>query len=259
MDDEGRVTVERAQRMVRGTFMAAQGRQYAQVTFIDAAVRLWREDGLAVDWAAMGQPAARDRMSRRSLPPGHVAVAPELVQKQFRFWWQYFLWIGRYVFERSAALLPSHDDVDAFITAIGGEDYMSSFIEEEVAAVKLMTDRYRTVDPEAAMGLDEALVRFTVPAFVRADRHWVSEPDRRRPGTIVGDGESMMRHLLARSTERRGRGWALTDLERVHLRIASLLGELQDRDPDLTCVPTYRKLVVEYNKRNPSAAVSGLH
>ncbi|WP_232667106.1 hypothetical protein [Pseudonocardia sp. TRM90224] len=110
---------------------SAQGRQYAQITFIDAAVRLWRDSGRTVDWAVMGDAAALDRMVRRNLPPGHRGVSRELVQQQFRFWGQYFA-------------------------------------EEEMAAVKLMTDRYRTEDPSAALGLDEALRRVTIPTSRRS-------------------------------------------------------------------------------------------
>lgn len=253
------VTLERAQRMVRGTFMAAQGRQYAQVTFIDAVLRTWRAEQLAVDWPLLRRPESRLRMTRRNLPPGHVGICREEVELQFTFWWQVFLWVGAYVFGGSADALPSHADIDHYVELIGGETYMSSFTVEEMAGVKLAIDRYRVDDPHAAMTLDEALRRFTIPAFVQADRYWVADPARRRAGTILPDGESMVLRLLARATSRRESGWELTDLERVHARIADVLTSVHQEDPDWVTLPMYRKLVEEYHKRNPDRTVPSLH
>lgn len=253
------IGLERAQRMVRGTFMASQGRQYAQITFIDAVARMWRADGLSVDIEMMASVAARQMMERRNLPPGHVRLSTEIVRQQFNFWWQYFLWICDYVNAGSGSRLPSHDDIDAYIVAMGGEDYMSSYLEEEVSAIKVMTDRYRNLDPTASMDLDEAIRRFALPALVRADRHWIAEPSRSRPGTIIADGGSMLRTLLAKAIDHRDRGWQVTDLERIYVRMAEILLDMWHDDPRFPALPTYRKLIDEFNRRNPANPVVALH
>jgi hypothetical protein len=135
----------------------------------------------------MGSPAARDTVRRRALPPGHGPVDTDgQVAAVFELWLQCALWVGSYVYHRDAAWLPTDDQLDEFTeVTLGLEPWISSATEEELAGMKVMFGRYRNRDPQARLTADEAILGFTIPFWIKADRHWVSGT-RTRPG-VLGD------------------------------------------------------------------------
>jgi hypothetical protein len=247
--------------MLRGTFMSSQARQYAQIPLIDAIVRMWREGGVVMDRGLLDSDDAHESMTRRPLPPGHMPVPdPAEIEMQFRLWWQMFLRIGRYVFGRDARYLPMREDLEATKEKVGGEDYMRTFAEEEMSAVWVMFERYRIDDPQAEMDSDSALLRHVLPAMIQADRYWVSNRTRERPGRILADPHgSMMRTLITESARKRSRGWVLSDCEVLYARMGEVLDWVRSWDPEYSTLPTYLKLINEYNAAHPDATVSDLH
>jgi hypothetical protein len=257
----GRLPLERFQReIVRGTFMMSQGRQWLQISCLDSIFRMLLARRVGIDWEAMGQPAARAVMRKRSLPPGHVPV--ELAAQQemvFELWLQLAIWIGQYVYTHDASRLPDNDSLDHFIERrLGLETWTSSTTEEEVSGMKVMFDRYRHRDPYALLGADESIRKFTIPFWIQSDRHWVSG-ERRRPGVLRDPHGSMMLRLMTSSRDRQALGWQLTITDELCLRVSDILTEIADVDPGYETLPAYRKLIDEYNARHPDATVECLH
>jgi hypothetical protein len=253
--------IERFQRdVVRATFMMSQGRQFLQIACLDSIFRILREQGGPIDWELMGGPDARRRIRRRTLPRGHATVETAgQVAAVFELWLQCALWVGRYVYERDAVWLPSDDRLDEFIEVeLGLEAWTSSATEEEVAGMKVMFGRYRDQDPEACLTADEATLRFTIPFWIRADRHWVSG-GRARPGVLADPHGSMIQHLIRRGRAKRSRGGRLTIAEQLCVRVGDLLAALEAADPTYRALPTYPKLIAEYNARHIGAEVDCLH
>lgn len=251
----------RARRALRDTFMASQGRQYVQVSLIDAVVRGWREDRLAVDPLLLDCAEARGKMAETVLPRGHAQITPvERVQGQFVLWWEIMCRIVQYVYDRDCTHIPTRSQLDAMVARVGGEDYTPGFVEEERAAIQVMFDRYRRHDPCAGLTSVAVIGDIVLPALIQGDRYWVAEPTRHRPGTILtSPHESMLRKLMIDSVRKRDLGRRLTDCERVHARTCDVLVELQENDPEYRSLPNYRKLIDEYNAMHPDTPVSGLH
>jgi hypothetical protein len=240
--------------------MMSQGRQWLQIPCLDSIFRILRGQDVTIDWDVMGNAEARNKVRKRALPPGHVAVAPAgQVAAVFELWLQCALWVGRYVYENDAGSLPSDEELDEFtFDHLGLEPWMSSATEEELAGMKVMFGRYRDTDPDARLTADEAILRFTIPFWIKADRHWVSG-DRTRPGVLRDPHGSMLQHLIREANDKRRLGWRLNVAERLCVRVGELLNEVEATDPTYRTLPTYPKLISEYNARHPGAEVSCLH
>ena len=254
------MSVERFQKeVVRGTFMISQGRQWLQISCLDAIFRMFRCDGVSIPWHALDSAESRQKMRRRALPPGHVDVV-HLNQREsvFELWLQSALWIGRYVYERDARHLPTDDDLDRFVAGLGLEPWMSSSTEEEISGMKQMFRRYARTDPCAEWSASAAIRWLTLPYLIQGDRHWVSG-GRQRPGVLADPHASMLRHLILDSHAKRRRGWRLTAVERLAARVGDILGKIADADPQYRSLPTYAKLIAEYNAAHPGAEVACLH
>jgi hypothetical protein len=255
------MTLERFQRdVVRSTFMMSQGRQWLQIPCLDSIFRILLAQGVEIDWELMGSPEARSKVRRRALPPGHVPVdRAGQVAAVFEFWLQCALWVGRYVYDNDAGWLPSDDRLDEFAEVeLGLEPWMSSATEEELAGMKVMFGRYRDKDPYARLTADEAILRFTIPFWIKADRHWVSGA-RTRPGVLGDPHGSMIQHLIRKGNAKLRQGWRLTVAEQLYVRAGELLAEIEATDPAYPTLPTYRKLIAEYNAKHPGAEVDCLH
>lgn len=254
------LSVERFQKeIVRGTFRIAQGRQWLQICCLDAIFRMLRERGQPIDWALLGSPAARARMRKRSLPPGHVAVDGAEVAAVFELWLQVALWVGQYVYHRDCSWLPTDRRLDAFVhERFGLPSWASSSTEEELAGMKVMFERYRRHDPGAGCSAEQMLWEFVLPFWIKGDRHWVSGA-RLRPGVLADPHASMIRHLVVASHNKRARGWALTASEALCARVGDLLARLETIDPRYRSLPAYRQLIDEYNQAHPGAEVDCLH
>jgi hypothetical protein len=255
------LSVERFQSdVVRSTFMISQGRQWLQLPCLDSIFRILLAQGVAIDWDLMGSAEARRKVRRRALPPGHVPVdTAGQVAAVFELWLQCALWVGRYVYDHDARWLPSDDRLDEFIEVdLGLEPWMSSATEEELAGMKVMFGRYRELDPQARLTADETILRFTLPFWIKGDRHWVSG-DRARPGVLGDPHGSMIQHLVRKGNEKRHQGWQLTVAEQLCVRVGDVLAGLEATDPTYRTLPTYRKLIAEYNAQHPGAEVACLH
>jgi hypothetical protein len=137
---------------------------------------------------------------------------------------------------------------------------MQSFIEEELCAIEVMVQRYRNLDPQALMTAQEAIQKFVLKYLIKADRYWVSDPNRTRPGQILGGpNSSMLPVLLGESVRKRAKGRSLSDCERIYCQVGDLLTEMKISDPEYRTVPEYAKLISEYNIRHPEARISSLH
>jgi hypothetical protein len=247
--------------MLRDTFMGSQGRQYAQIPLIDAIVRTWREAELSVELVQKNTPDLVARIASMPLPRRHISVIPpERVRIQFVMWWELTLRIIDYIYQNDAASLPAREFIDRLIEDLGGESYMQSFIEEEICAIEVMFQRYRTLDPKALMSSSEAIEKFVVKALIESDRYWVSDPGRKRPGRILRHpNESMLPVLLGESIRKRAQGRRLTDCEELYGRVSDLLVEIQVHDPTFDTVLNYRKLLAEYHDRHPDSPLTCLH
>jgi hypothetical protein len=255
------MTLECFQRdVVRGTFMMSQGRQWLQIPCLDSIFRISLAQGVQIDWELMGSPEARRKVRKRTLPLGHVQVeAPGQVAAVFELWLQCALWVGRYVYDNDAGWLPSDDRLDEFTEVeLGLAPWMSSATEEELGGMKVMFGRYRDQDPHARMTADEAILRFTIPFWIKADRHWVSGA-RARPGVLSDPHGSMIQHLIRKADAKRRQGWRLTVAEQLSVRVGDLLAEIEATDPLYRILPTYPKLIAEYNSKHPAAEVDCLH
>jgi hypothetical protein len=217
-------------------------------------------DRIGIRWAEMGSDKARDLVRKRSLPRGHIPVGTiGQNEKVFELWLQNAIWIGQYVYFHDASYLPTDDVLDAFIEGhLGLEPWSSSATEEEVSGMKVMFARYRTQDPQARLSVDEAIRAFTIPFWIKGDRHWVAGP-RSRPGVLDDPHGSMIRHLIVDSHAKRARGWQLTLAEQLYGRVGEILAHIEAEDPRYLTLPTYRKLIGEYNARHPGAEVDCLH
>lgn len=200
-------------------------------------------------------------MADQILPKNHTPVVPvERIRIQFSLWWSIFLHLARYVYGQDARHLPDRDQIDSMIAILGGEDYMQSFIEEEICAIEVMFERYRTSDPKACMTSAEVIAERVLPVLIQGDRYWVSDPARKRPGTILGHPhDSMIRRLALEAHRKRGQDRRLTDCESLYLRVSSTLDDIQKADPEYSTLPAYRKLIAEYNAKHPDAQVDCLH
>jgi hypothetical protein len=255
------MSLERFQKeVVRGTFQMAQGRQWLQICCLDAIFRLLARDGVHLDWQLLGGEAARARVRMRQLPPGHAPVdVPDQVGKLFELWLQIAVWIGQYVYEHDARWLPSHDQLDALVhDDLALEAWVSSATEEETAGMKLMFDRYRTRDPHALLTVEQVVREFTLPYWIKGDRHWVSGA-RARPGVLRDPHGSMILHLVRESHRMRSLGWQLTATDRLCAMVGDTLIDLERVDPRYATLPAYRKLIREYNAAHPGAEVRSLH
>jgi hypothetical protein len=255
------ITPERFQKeVVRSTFLMSQGRQWLQISCLDALFRMLLAQGVRIDWDAMGSSEARATMRRRRLPPGHVPVGtPGQIATVFELWLQVALWVGQYVYRRDASWLPGDDRLDRFVhDELGLEPWTSSGTEEEIAGMKTMFGRYRRRDPEARLTTDQAIREFLIPFWVKGDRHWVSG-ERRRPGVLADPHGSMILHLVRGARAKQAMGWQLTAAEQLCLRVGDVLVEVERVDPGFTTLPTYRTLVEEYNRRHPGSEREYLH
>jgi hypothetical protein len=255
------MSLERFQRdVVRSSFMISQGRQWLQIPCLDSIFRILRGQEVQIDWDLMGSREARDRVRRRALPPGHVPVATDgQVAAVFELWLQCALWVGRYVYDHDANWLPTDDRLDEYTEVeLGLEPWISSVTEEELAGMKVMFGRYRRRDPRARLTADEAIRLFMLPYWIKADRHWVSG-DRTRPGALKDPHGSMIRQLVRAAGDKRREGWPLTVAEQLCVRAGDLLAEIAATDPQYRSLPTYPKLIAEYNARHPGAEVPHLH
>jgi hypothetical protein len=254
------MSVERFQKeVVRGTFMISQGRQWLQISCLDAIFRMLREEAAAIPWQALGSAGSRRTMRKRALPPGHVEVANEhQLESVFELWLQISLWIGCYVYKSDVRHLPTDDELDRFVADLGLDPWMSSSTEEEISGMKVMFRRYRESDPRAAMTATEAIRGLTIPYLIQGDRHWVSG-GRQRPGVLADPHASMLRHLVLDSHDKRRRGWHLTAVQRLAARVGDTLAEIAATDPEYRILPTYARLIAEYNARHPGAEVTCLH
>ena len=82
------MSLERFQKeVVRGTFMVSQGRQWLQISVLDAIFRMLREAGTTIPWQALESAESRRTVRKRALPPGHVEIinAHEL-ESVFELW-----------------------------------------------------------------------------------------------------------------------------------------------------------------------------
>ena len=259
--EPAKMTLERFQKdVVRSTFMISQGRQWLQISCLDSVFRILLAQRVEIDWELMGSQEARNTVRRRSLPPGHVPVdTTGQVAAVFELWLQCALWVGRYVYDNDAGWLPSDDRLEEFTEVqLGLEPWMSSAAEEELAGMKVMFGRYREKDPHARLTADEAILGFTIPFWIKADRHWVSGA-RTRPGVLGDPHGSMIQHLIRKGDEKRRQGWRLTVAEQLCVRVGDRLAEIEATDPTYRTLPTYRKLIAEYNANHPGAEVDCLH
>jgi hypothetical protein len=254
------MSIERFQKeVVRGTFMMSQGRQWLQISCLDAIFRILRCEGAEIPWNALESAESRRKMSRRALPPGHVdVVSSHQRESVFLLWLQTALWIGRYVYEGDARHLPTDDELDRHATDLGLEPWMSSSTEEEMCGMKVMFRRYRETDPRAALPAADMIRRNTIRYLIQGDRHWVSGY-RQRPGVLPDPHASMLRHLVLDSHDKRRRGWRLTAVERLAARVGDVLADVEAADPDYRTLPTYARLIAEYNAKHPGAEVTCLH
>ncbi|WP_436501799.1 hypothetical protein [Actinokineospora sp. HUAS TT18] len=256
---------EHARRALRETFMGAQGRQYIQIPLIDVIARTWLEQDIHVNMSILDSQQAREAMAQTALPRGHVRVGPAArIRGQYLFWWQLMLHIIDYIYLGDANQLPTREDIDTLVAHVGGTSYMPGFNEEELAAIQVMLDRYRDADPSATLTSDQVLDRFVLPALVQGDRHWVSNPDHHRPGTILrGAHESMLRVALIDCRRKLTQDRELTDLECVYARLDTLLQEgCLDTLPTFNCLdtlPTFKQLVAEYNAQHAALPFAWPH
>jgi hypothetical protein len=240
--------------------MFSQGRQWLQISCLDAIFRMLREAGVAIPWHALETPDSRRRMRKRNLPPAHTEVPDAHEQRAiFELWLRIAVRIGRYVYENDVRHLPTDDELDGLFDELGLAPWMSSSTEEEVSGMKVMFRRYASADPSAALSARDAVRRFTIPFFIKGDRHWVSGP-RERPGGILFDRHaSMLRHLVLDSHDKRRRGWQLTAVQQLAALVGDMLTQIAHADPGYRTLPTYALLIAEYNARHPGAEVGCLH
>lgn len=258
------VTLERAQRTMRSTFMASQGRSHVQVAVMDAIVRMWREDDLDVGWGAFDSEPARRRLAAFRMPGGHSRYAESDIRAQFELWWEILVRIGRYVYDRDPSVLPSHAEEERFrATYVLPIDRRAAaaiarYKDDDVAAFVAAFTWYAEHDPHATMTADEAIMARALPAFIEGDRYWVSSAGR--PGSILSDRVgSLMKEQFAASVRDRAAGRRLGDLRRIYVRMNDIVDGLAHGRHGFDALPDYPLLVAEYNAGHPGAPVARLH
>ncbi|GEM_PF-6013920 len=255
-----KIGAARAIKLTFDTFLISEGRQYAQPPWIDLCVKMWREQGLELDWAEIESREAMQAIMTRKMPTQHTQVPAELVPKVFGQWYEWFKAIARYNYARNAAHLPDRPYIDEVIKAIGGRYDESSFTEEERCGMRDIFEEMRHRDPTASMTADDAAVEFVLAATFKSDGHWMLNDLRPRPGTFLPDQHgSMLRHATHTSLSRETAGRRLSDLQAACVRVSAVITALQETQPKHPALELYQPLIDRHNARHPRAQVTSLH
>lgn len=165
------------------SFITSQGRQYAQLAALAAAVRIIDQSQIGIDWQVIDGYRIPHDIPNWILPGVHVqtpAAVPGQVDGVYLFWWLAQRDVFHLILEGQP--LPSHRELRQRYRDCGVPLYLtSSTIQEELLAIYYAFDELRGL---AGASL-EALIWACIPLQLAAEGHWQTT---RRPRRSERDG-----------------------------------------------------------------------
>lgn len=245
------------QRLWYWSFAYAQGDQAVQVHVIQCCARLMREQGEPLD-----QPAATAPLGKFRLPAGHTPVAdPTQILAQAQFWWDLMRDLLNAVDLHDPTLLPNREQLEQRALRVGGTKEMSSFTDEEMAALDYAIDLYRG-DASDSLTSTDVVERHLVPNLIRVELAFQGHGTRwaYRPRTDGGDPHTSRLLEYCESARRHHTAGVLTLLDRMAVQVCARLDSLATVPPGSEPVAArYRDLLEAYNTNHPSDRVARLH
>ncbi len=245
------------QRLWYWSFAYAQGDQAVQVHVIECCARLMRESGQPLRPGPAAAPLEKFR-----LPGGHVEVPDSTqIRAQAAFWWDLMRDLVAAVEHHTPAALPNRSQLEHRARQAGGTKEMSSFTDEEMAALAQAIGLYRG-EASDALTAGDVVERHLVPNLLRVEMAFQGYGTRwaYRPRTDEGDPHGSRLLEYCESARRHSAAGVLTLLDRMALQVCARLDHLA-AVPDGTepIADRYRDLVEAYNSNHPGHRVARLH
>lgn len=245
------------QRLWYWSFNHAQGDQPVQVHVIECCLRLLRERGESTELP--GYPA--DAIARFRLPDGHIAVPQQQVRAQAAFWWRLLAALTASVTHGDTTRLPDPEWLEQCAVEVGGTKAMSSFTDEELAALAVAIEQYRG-ESSGELAAVEVVDRYLVPNIIRVELGFQGHGTRWsfRPRSDGGDAHASRLLEYSDAARRHHHGGVPTILDRMVLLICRRLDQLAAQPVGADPVADrYRDLLEAYNNNHRGAAVALLH
>ncbi|OLZ51651.1 hypothetical protein BS329_15405 [Amycolatopsis coloradensis] len=240
------------------SFRHAQGSQPVQLHFMQAYARILRDTGVTVD-PGLRSATPREVIRQRALPTNHLDIPdPALISAQLEFWWLLMWDVLDAVRTRDHTHLPSRRDLLDRMNAVGGNQEMSSFTDEELTALDSALDLYRNAAADQLAG-DVIAVTYFLPALLHVERGFQGAGTRfpARPRTDGGDVHDSLLLTHCRAARDRYRKGTTDITDRVYHAVCRHL-DRAERD-DTALHGSYRALVASYNRNHPQELEPRLH
>ncbi len=245
------------QVLAYGSFRHAQGNQAGQLHFVQAYVRLLAQQGIPFERSGMGILDAI--VGHLRLPHGHADINdPVLVRAQFAFWARNIWDVIRSVYHDAPDLLPDRRRLDQRAAEVGGTREMTSFTDDELAALAAAFAYYRAPS-SIRLSATDIVDTHLVPALLETELGFQGEGTRfvRRPRTDGGDVHESRMLGHCRKAAQRYRDGRPDVVNQIYRAVCARLDRaVDDADP---LASRYRDLVAAYNRCHPASALVRLH